>query len=105
MERKLILPAEVKVCATCSFWDGERKVDTEMQVVVVAEVCAGECLVRETDCAGMRDARDAHGRECDWESLAPDLPASGSTAADAEASAAAAAEPAAGDDSPFRRSA
>ncbi len=37
MTQKLILPAEVKVCATCCYWDGERHVDTEMQVVVVAE--------------------------------------------------------------------
>jgi hypothetical protein len=106
MERKLILPAEVKVCATCSFWDGERKVDTEMQVVVVAEASAGECLVRETDCASLKDVRDANGRECAWESLAPDLPESAESnlaAADAEISAAA--EPAAGDASPVRRSA
>ena len=27
MVDKLILPAEVKVCATCSYWDGERRDD------------------------------------------------------------------------------
>ncbi|MQY50741.1 hypothetical protein HCX48_03425 [Rhodocyclus tenuis] len=72
MQRKLILPTEVKVCATCSFWDGERKVDTEMRVVVVDEHCTGECLVRESGCASTQDVRGVDGRECAWECLAPD---------------------------------
>ncbi|MBK1681307.1 hypothetical protein [Rhodocyclus tenuis] len=72
MDRKLILPAEVKVCATCSFWDGERKIDAELQVVVVDESVAGECLVREIDCPSMQDVRGING-ECAWESLGPDV--------------------------------
>lgn len=72
MDRKLILPAEVKVCATCSFWDGERKIDAELQVVVVDESVAGECLVREIDCPSTQDVRGING-ECAWESLAPDV--------------------------------
>jgi len=72
MDRKLILPAEVKVCATCSYWDGERKVDAELQVVVVNENVAGECLVRETDFPSTQDVRCIDG-DCAWESLAPDV--------------------------------
>ena len=48
MTQKLIIPAEVKVCATCSYWDGERQVDEEMKLVVVDCECEGECLVQET---------------------------------------------------------
>ena len=47
MTQKLIIPAEVKVCATCSYWDGERKVDSELRLVVIADSCEGECLVQE----------------------------------------------------------
>lgn len=71
MERKLILPAEVKVCATCSYWDGERKVDTELGLVVVVESCEGECLVREKCCNSLDDMRVDHD-DCPWEHLAPD---------------------------------
>ncbi len=71
MERKLILPAEVKVCATCSYWDGERKVDDELRLVVVAESCEGQCLVHDKCCAGL-DAKLSAGTECLWEHLAPD---------------------------------
>lgn len=73
MKPKLILPAEVKVCATCSYWDGERKVDTELRLVVVNEGCEGECLVQEKCCSGLRDeSRENH--DCLWEHLAPDAP-------------------------------
>ena len=70
MAEKLILPTEVKVCATCSYWDGDRQVDAEMRLVVVADDCAGECLVSETQKAGVTDSRS----ECDciWEDLEPD---------------------------------
>ncbi|WP_415033437.1 hypothetical protein [Azonexus sp.] len=67
---KLILPTEVKVCATCSYWDGERQVDEEMQLVVVDCQCEGECLVQETARAGLRPAQQAG--ECLWEKLDPD---------------------------------
>ena len=73
MERKLILPAELKVCATCSYWDGERKVDEELNLVVVAEHCEGECLVNERGCGSLDSARRPNGGECAWETLAPDL--------------------------------
>lgn len=59
MKPKLILPAEVKVCATCSYWDGERKVDTELRLVVVEEGCEGECLVQEKCCSGLSDEGDS----------------------------------------------
>ena len=70
MEKKLILPAEVKVCATCSYWDGERQVDEELSLVVVSEECRGECLVREEVCDGLNDVRAVH--HCAWESLEAD---------------------------------
>lgn len=70
MGQKLILPAEVKVCATCSYWDGDRKVDEELALVVVDDCADGECLVR--GCA--RDALRPTRNECDcpWEHLSPD---------------------------------
>lgn len=73
MKPKLILPAEVKVCATCSYWDGERKVDTELRLVVVDESCEGECLVQERSCSALNE--DGSGKnDCLWEHLAPDEP-------------------------------
>ena len=70
MAEKLILPTEVKVCATCSYWDGERQVDAEMKLVVVSDTCQGECLVQESRKPGLHDVR----KECSciWEDLAPD---------------------------------
>lgn len=67
MEKKLILPAEVKVCATCSYWDGERQVDEELNLVVVSEECRGECLVHEAECDGLTDVRGI--QHCSWEPL------------------------------------
>ena len=72
MAEKLILPTEVKVCATCSYWDGERQVDSEMKLVVVSEKCAGECLVQEKNKLGLHDVRQE--RTCLWEDLEPDTP-------------------------------
>lgn len=79
MADKLILPTEVKVCATCSYWDGERQVDAEMKLVVVDESCAGECMVQETSKPGLHDVR----KECSciWEDLEPDAPEEDSAAA------------------------
>lgn len=71
MSPKLIVPAEVKVCATCSYWDGERKVDSELRVVVVDDCSAGECLVHGTCCNGLNHEDDQKD-ECIWEHLAPD---------------------------------
>lgn len=71
MERKLILPAEIKVCATCSYWDGERKVDEELSLVVVAESSEGLCLVQDKSCGSLDSVRRGE-RECSWEHLAPD---------------------------------
>lgn len=70
MTQKLILPAEVKVCATCCYWDGERHVDAEMQVVVVSEECKGECLVTESPVPALCDTRAIH--HCLWDDLGPD---------------------------------
>lgn len=70
MAEKLILPAEVKVCATCSYWDGERQVDGDMNLVVVTETCRGECLVQGVEKPGLHDVREEH--DCLWEDLAPD---------------------------------
>lgn len=71
--KKLILPAEVKVCATCSFWDGERVVDTELRLVVVSQDCQGECLVQTKCSQGLNDVR-GETEDCVWEYLAPDSP-------------------------------
>jgi hypothetical protein len=72
MAEKLILPTEVKVCATCSYWDGERQVDAEMKLVVVSETCEGECLVTEVTKPGLHDIRSECA--CLWEDLEPDEP-------------------------------
>lgn len=68
MEKKLIIPAEVKVCATCSYWDGERRVDEEYSLVVVAKDCQGECLAQEKQFGALNDTR--HLPDCAWEPLA-----------------------------------
>ncbi len=70
MAEKIILPTEVKVCATCSYWDGERRVDEEMKVVVVSEACAGECLVQGEAKPGLHDVRTECS--CIWEDLEVD---------------------------------
>lgn len=75
MSDKLILPTEVKVCATCCYWDGERHVDPEVRVVVVDSDCEGECLVQECNKPGVHDVRQEP--ECLWEDLDADPPASG----------------------------
>jgi hypothetical protein len=84
MNKKLILPAEIKVCATCSFWDGERRVDSELAVVVVEEDCQGECLVESKARKGL-NGESKWRDDCLWEHLAPDAPraASGTVRVDA----------------------
>jgi hypothetical protein len=69
---KLILPAEVRVCATCSYWDGERREDPDTRVVVVGERCVGECILRgkDTPCTAPGGALEA----CAWEPIADDPP-------------------------------
>jgi hypothetical protein len=73
MNKKLILPAEIKICATCSFWDGERRVDPEFAIVVVDEACRGECLVLNKYRQGVNDESKWRD-DCLWEHLAPDAP-------------------------------
>jgi hypothetical protein len=66
-DRKLILPAEIEICATCTYWDGERSVDGDVRVVVVCESCQGECLLREAQTPGLSPA---HGDgACLWDDL------------------------------------
>lgn len=77
-ERKLILPAEVKVCATCTYWDGTRSVDAEMRVVVVCESCQGECLVSESQTPAL--ATGNPHCECLWDDLEADEAAAERTA-------------------------
>ena len=72
MAEKIILPAEVKVCATCSYWDGDRQVDAEMKLVVVSDECQGECLAQGHDKPGLHDSRE--DKSCIWEDLEPDAP-------------------------------
>ena len=73
MSKKLILPAEVKVCATCSYWDGQRTVDPELRLVVVDDYSEGECLVQSKCCQGL-NGEFALRDDCLWEHLAPDEP-------------------------------
>ena len=73
MNPKLIIPAEVKICATCSYWDGERKVDPELRIVVVEESCEGKCLAGNGNCRGLND-EFVWDKDCLWEHLAPDTP-------------------------------
>ena len=72
MSRKLIVPTEIQVCATCSYWDGERKVDAEVGVVVVDACCQGECLVRESALPALR--HQSGDADCEWEHLVGDEP-------------------------------
>lgn len=78
MAEKLILPTEVKICATCSYWDGERRVDEEMKLVVVDEACRGECLVQGQEKPALHDVRKECA--CIWEDLETDPDASGKAA-------------------------
>ncbi len=73
MSKKLIVPAEVKICATCSYWDGERQVDTELRTVVVDDKCQGHCLVQDVTRCAMTDEFEFFP-DCLWEHLAPDEP-------------------------------
>ena len=66
-DSKLILPAELKVCATCTYWDGARSVDNDVRVVVVCESCVGECLVREVSMPSLRSVHE--DTECLWDAV------------------------------------
>ena len=67
-DRKLILPAELKMCATCAYWDGVRSVDEDVRVVVVCESCQGECLVREALTPSLGPADE----DCLWDEIIGD---------------------------------
>ena len=66
---KLVLPNELPLCGTCSYWDGERKVDEESQLVVLTSDSNGTCLVTEKK----RPALFANPKKhtCLWEDLNP----------------------------------
>ena len=81
MTDKIILPTEVKVCATCSYWDGDRTVDSEVNLVVVSEACQGECLAQEKMMPCLTDVRSQCA--CIWESLEPDASLDGLSVATA----------------------
>ncbi|HET9699431.1 MAG TPA: hypothetical protein VFP70_00765 [Burkholderiales bacterium] len=74
---KLILPLELQVCATCSFWDGERQVDDDARLVVVKHTCSGECLLRgqHTPCTLTSQRLNV----CDWDPLPESAPPEDST--------------------------
>jgi hypothetical protein len=66
-DSKVIVPVELRVCATCTYWDGARSVDEDVRLVVVCESCKGECLVRESS---MPALRLVHGdAECLWDAV------------------------------------
>lgn len=76
--QKVILPAEVKVCGTCTYWDGERQVDPENQLVVLDTVSEGECLVQELPKPALHDVRQEC--QCEWDDLGGDNPEDGCVA-------------------------
>jgi len=65
--RKLILPTELRVCATCSYWDGARSHDAETRLVVVEHRCSGECLLREEQICSTTPADGL--KVCAWEPI------------------------------------
>jgi hypothetical protein len=67
MADKLILPCELRVCATSSFWDGARRVNADARLVVAAETCAGECMLRAQDTPCTLTGRRLSF--CNWEPL------------------------------------
>ena len=69
MAEKIVLPNEVPLCGTCSYWDGERKVDEESQLVVVAPDSNGTCLVTEKQRPALYANPKKHA--CLWEDLNP----------------------------------
>ena len=69
---KLIVPVELKVCATCTYWDGVRSVDGDIRVVVVCESCEGECLAREVSMPPLRPVHE--DTECLWDAVYVDEP-------------------------------
>lgn len=73
MVKKLIIPAELKICATCSYWDGMRKIDPELRVVVIDECAEGECLAK-CECRQGLNNEFERDKNCLWEHLAPDRP-------------------------------
>jgi hypothetical protein len=70
--KKLILPAEAKSVPPAATGTVSVMVDTELRLVVVADDCAGECLVRGKDSHGLSDVRHQSNEDCAWEHLAPD---------------------------------
>ncbi len=70
--RKLILPTELRVCATCSYWDGARSHDAETRLVVVQHRCSGECLLREEQICCTTPADGL--KVCAWEPIEPAAP-------------------------------
>ncbi len=66
-KKKLIIPQEVPLCGTCSFWDGERQVDEETQLVVLTENALGKCLAVEKPRSALH-ARKSR-QSCLWEDL------------------------------------
>ena len=66
-DSKLIVPTEIKICATCTYWDGVRTVDEDLRVVVVCESCEGECLVHEAPMRALRAV--SQDTDCLWDGL------------------------------------
>ena len=69
MAEKLVLPNEVPLCGTCSYWDGKRKVDEESQLVVVESNTHGTCIITEKQRPALYANPKQHA--CLWEDLNP----------------------------------
>ena len=69
---KLIVPVELKVCATCAYWAGVRSVAEDVRVVAVCESCAAECLVREVSMPPLWPVHE--DTKCLWDAVCVDEP-------------------------------
>ena len=69
MAEKLVLPNDVALCGTCSFWDGARRVDEESQMVVLDGDSSGTCLVTDKTRPALYANPKKHA--CLWEDLNP----------------------------------
>ncbi len=65
-EKKLIVPQEVPLCGTCSFWEGKRAIDEEARLVVLKEDDEGQCLVEEKP---KKALQSFEAQTCAWEDL------------------------------------
>lgn len=67
----VFLPSETEICATCSYWDGKRKVDEDLKLVVVEAQQQGICLVKDQSKLALSPKHLEYN--CLWEDLQPNV--------------------------------